>query len=29
MNIDVKRAVKIFGVYFTYDRSLGHQLNFK
>ena len=24
MNIDVKRAVKILGVYFTYDRSLRH-----
>ena len=29
MNIDVKRAVKILGVYFTYDRSLRHKLNFK
>ena len=29
MNIDVKRAVKILGVYLTYDRSLRHKLNFK
>ena len=29
MNIDVKRAVKTLGVYFTYDRSLRHKLNFK
>ena len=29
MNIDVKRAVKILGVYFTYDRGLRHKLNFK
>ena len=29
MNIDVKRAVKILGVYFTYDRSLRHKLNLK
>ena len=29
MNIDVKRAVKILGVYFTYDRSVRHKLNFK
>ena len=29
MNIDVKRAVKILGAYFTYDRSLRHKLNFK
>ena len=28
MNIDVKRAVEILGVYFT-DRSLRHKLNFK
>ena len=26
MNIDVKSAVKILGVYFTYDRSLRHKL---
>ena len=29
MNIDIKRAVKILGVYFTYDRSLRHKLNCK
>ena len=29
MNIDIKRAVKILGVYFTYDCSLRHKLNFK
>ena len=29
MNIDIKRAVKILGVYFTYDRSLRQKLNFK
>ena len=29
MNIGVKRAVKILGVYFTYDRRLRHKLNFK
>ena len=29
MNIDVKRAVEILGVHFTYDRSLRHKLNFK
>ena len=29
MNINVKRAVKILGVYFTYDRRLRHKLNFK
>ena len=29
MNIGVKRAVKILGVYLTYDRSLRHKLNFK
>ena len=29
MNINVKRAVKILGVYFTYDSRLRHKLNFK
>ena len=29
MNIDVKRDVKILGVYFTYDRRLRHKLNIK
>ena len=29
MNIEVKRAVKILGVHFTYDCSLRHKLNFK
>ena len=29
MNIEVKRAVKILGVYFTYDRRLRHKPNFK
>ena len=29
INIDVKRAVKILGVYFTYDCTLRHKLNFK
>ena len=28
-NIEVKRAVKILGVHFTYYRSLRHKLNFK
>ena len=29
MNIEVKRAVKILGVHFTYDCNLRHKLNFK
>ena len=29
MNINVTRAVKILGVYFTYDSRLRHKLNFK